>query len=312
MYHCELCTYQSEYQSLFVHGALGGTKNKHRTLLFVIGTQRCGSTLLTRILSSHPSVHIQNELPLSEVFIDGEQPDTTRRRLVKSIASRLSEETSDFLENHAVWGLKDPQLTEYLSVLSDFVDARFIVLVRDPRAVVNSYMENRWGLGTNAYTGALRWSREVTAQLAFKDDHDANCLLMRFEDLVYDVEGAIDKLCKYLGVPADKAMNQYYRKAAAFTINSENINTNRKVDPTLAEKWREDLTEKQIGIIETVAASEMHALGYTPEAKPANLKTHERFLYRLHQRVIGELQLQYQLRRRKLQKIIKRKRKKLL
>jgi len=36
--------------------------------IFIMGTQRAGTTLLTRIMSAHPQMFVQNELDLPEIF----------------------------------------------------------------------------------------------------------------------------------------------------------------------------------------------------------------------------------------------------
>ena len=274
--------------------------------LLVLGTQRCGSTLLTRILSAHPAVFVQNELPLQSLFTSKsgvESAELIVNRMLTMIARRQDVSTSGFLANNAVWGLKDPQLTEYLDDLERFPqETRFIVLIRDPRAVVNSYIDNKWGLGTNAFTGAERWVREVQAQLAFAQSRPGQCLVLRYEDLLSEFPDCVARLCEFLGVPPSDEMIRFFEQDSRIAINRQNINTMRDVDPAIAEKWRKSLTPAQVALIESVAHEQMVALGYAlsgPVVAPGSLT---KSWLRLHQKVVGELQLQYQLKRAALRR----------
>ena len=277
--------------------------------LFILGTQRSGSTLLTRILSSHPRVFVQNELPLPRIFDGAGGAAELRDRVLQSICQRLGTAPGAFLQHNDIWGLKDPQLTEYLPSLRDLPpDTRFILLVRDPRAVVNSYMENRWGLGTNAFTGAQRWVREVNAQLDFMAEREDTVLLLRYEDLVSNVEGSISGLCAFLGLEPHDSMRSFFRSDPAYRTNRQNENTNRDIDQRLAERWRMSLTHREVGLIEAVASREMERLGYRREAEPVVPSTPTRLWYLGHQAFVGELQLQYQLRKAALRRRLKTRR----
>ncbi len=139
--------------------------------LFILGTQRSGTTLLCRMLSSHPLLYVQNELNVRKIFT----ADATKKSIVGNIKQLIKDDQGLSLEEimardgKRYWGLKDPELTDHIASLEGFVsDTKFIIIIRDPRAVVNSYMENKWGLGTNAYSGVLRWVSEVESQLQFK------------------------------------------------------------------------------------------------------------------------------------------------
>ena len=155
--------------------------------IFLLGTQRSGTTLLTRILSAHPDIFIQNELPLETIFTISAKNKDIINNINVHFKTRYKKNIDEYLEykSKKLWGLKDPQLTEHLNALEQFIpDSKFIIIVRDGRGVVNSYIDNKWGLGTNAYTGALRWEREVEQQLAFKSKYPESCLVIRFEDLI--------------------------------------------------------------------------------------------------------------------------------
>jgi hypothetical protein len=266
---------------------------------FILGTQRSGTTLLTRILTAHPQLFIQNELPLHTIFL----PSLSKAQIIANIERhflhRYKKTIPDYLlsRKNQFWGLKDPQLTEHLDSLEKFLPhSKFVVIVRDPRGVVNSYMNNKWGLGTNAYSGAEHWNREVNAQLDFCNRFPEQTLLLKFEDLIDDLEGSLKQISLLLGIPYNKEMLNYYEKKFEYAPNKQNQNTTKAPDASFKDKWRKHLSERQINDIEYVTSQTIAALGYkmlTSANKPSLVR---KIYYRLHQKLLGELQIQYQLK----------------
>jgi hypothetical protein len=110
------------------------------------------------------------------------------------------------------WGFKEVRLSAdyavYLQLL--FPRARFVFLVRDPRAAYRSYRTRatwfeRWPTvqvrTPNAY-GRL-WCRLAQSFTTHRDSLDA--VLLRYEDLVAGGE-AVDRLEQALGAPVDRAV----------------------------------------------------------------------------------------------------------
>jgi hypothetical protein len=267
--------------------------------LFVMGTQRSGTTLLTRILSAHKDMFVQNEAELPSIF-DGEKSPTILIDKIKAEFVRHDNINIDeFIQNGCkVWGLKDPQLTEHINVLTNFLPhSKFIIILRDGRGVTNSYMENKWGLGTNAYTGAVRWKSEVKQQLAFMRTMPENFFFIKFEDMLQDLESSMKSACEFLNVEFDAEMLNYNKKESYYEIKKENIHTFKKPDMLLTKKWQQKLSTHEIDVIESVAGDLLEDFGYIKVGKPIELGRLQKAYYRIHQAIIGELQLQYKWRR---------------
>jgi len=262
--------------------------------MFLLGTQRSGTTLLTRILSSHPSLYIQNELPMEGLFDGVLDKETLLNRIVAKVFDihgvTLPVETG----KAPIWGWKEPLLTYQLDALeSCFPDSKYILIIRDGRGVANSYMDNRWGLGTTAYTGALRWKKEVALQMAFAEKMQGQCLTLRFEDLVQNLEQVLVQLCEFIGVDFSAQMLEFHNKKLEFQVNRENINTTKPADPSHSDKWQQALSAREIALIESVAHDELEANGYALQSKAISPSWFELAFYRLHQAIVGEFQLQY-------------------
>src|SRR3954447_9076114 len=150
-------------------------------LLFVLGTGRCGSTLLERILATHPDIGWISDLPRS------------LGRAGRALRFRRRSETYDLLQEHVSPMLVDPfrdltaedaapwlerRLRRFFEdraqrdnrpvfmhkftrwprarlLAAVFPDARFVHVVRDGRSVANSYVQIRWWQG---YRGAPGWT----------------------------------------------------------------------------------------------------------------------------------------------------------
>lgn len=264
--------------------------------VFLLGTQRSGTTLLTRILSSHSTFHMQNELPMEGIFTKPLDKITILERITSKI-KRLHGETLPIESNQNNWGLKDPLLTNHLPELAEFFpESKFILIVRDGRGVVNSYIENRWGLGTNVYTGSLRWIKEINQQTEFVTRLSANSMTIRYEDLIEDLPTILPKICNFIGIKFETNMLNYYKKNADFNLNKENRHTNKAPDSNLAEKWKQKLTPRQVKIINSIALEELKKYQYDINQGTINISKLEVIYYKIHQKIIGELQLQYQLK----------------
>ena len=267
--------------------------------LFLIGTQRSGTTLLGKMLTAHNDIFIKNEVPMRRVFKPGSTQKDIQSAIDIILEEQLGQPITEFLasEGKTIWGLKDPQLTEYLDDLKQFLPyAKCIIITRDARAVVRSYMENAWGLGTNCYTGAQRWKREIKIQLAFEKEVQENCMRIRFEDLIIDPKSCLEDICDFINVSFDESMLNYASKKSFVSKNRQSINTFKPLDPLIKDKWKTALSEHQIKIINHVCGDLLSDLGYevgeSYEKVPCWLKTY----YHIHQMILGEIQIQYRWR----------------
>jgi hypothetical protein len=268
--------------------------------VFILGTQRSGTTLLTRILSAHPQIYIQNELELPNIFNGENSTDSVTQNIKKEIEQRHGLSIDNMLakEECKIWGLKDPQLTDHIDVLREYLpNSKFIIIVRDGRGVANSYIENKWGLGTNAYTGAERWKREVEQQIDFMNEYPDNFLFIRFEDMVKDLKTTMLNVCEHLELPFDTAMLEYNKQVSYYDVKPENKNTFKKPDIKLAEKWSVKLTKHQINVVENVAGDLLKQMKYELVGKSIRINIIQKLYYKIHQAIIGEFQLQYKWRR---------------
>jgi hypothetical protein len=242
---------------------------------------------------------------MDELFTVPVDKETLLRRMVNKISDMHGVSLPIESDEEPIWGWKEPLLTYELDALEQcFPDSKYILIIRDGRGVVNSYMDNRWGLGTTAYTGALRWQKEVALQMAFANKMQKNCLTIRYEDLVRNLPKALFQMCEFIGVEYSAQMLEFHNKKLDFQVNRENINTTKPADQSHSDKWRKQLSEREIALVEFVANKELKANGYSLIKESISPSRLELFYYQVHQKIVGEFQLQYKWKYRdKLKKL---------
>jgi hypothetical protein len=88
-------------------------------------------------------------------------------------------------------------------------------------------------------------------------------------------------------------MLEFHNKKLDFQVNRENINTTKPAEQSHTDKWRNQLSEREIALVELVASNELMANGYSLVQDPISPYWFELVYYRIHQKIVGEFQLQY-------------------
>ena len=212
----------------------------HTPLLVLAAGQRCGSTLLQRLLTSHPGVLIWGEhggqlgriLQAADGLLSWSQElggDARVEFSQHSYQSWMANLTPDrdlilhalrrFIDTlyvepavrvgRPIWGLKEVRYTladaRRLHVL--YPGLAVILLIRDPRAVLRSLDE--WERKTNG-----RWTRPLTEDAMVNWRRVAQDFLappqggppvlrLRYEDLVADPDGTCDTIARHTGLDAE-------------------------------------------------------------------------------------------------------------
>ena len=259
---------------------------------FLVGCGRSGTSLLRGLLNAHPRVaipleslfiadylrsadrwtldqikqHIVHEPELREWGLRVSVGDLGRCHTVGQVVVRLHELYAES-KGKEHWGQKPPRLVRHLPLLADhFPDARFIHLVRGPRAVVSSLIRSEVHRSTPWY-GARRWVMDVRAGLEFEAQNPERIMRLSYEALVEDPEPRIEAIMEFLGlefVPGQLEAGMGAQEYSEFYANIH-ANLERKVTDRFVEHWRSHLVVKDVALIESTAAPLMEALGYRRE-----------------------------------------------
>lgn len=268
-------------------------------LIIVGGAPRSGTTLLQNMLDSHPDITGGPEfLHLPDIV-------SLQQKLHASIAKEwidffcskedVNRYTGELIENFLL-PLLDRQGGKFLSektpnnilIFSELLDilprARFIQVIRDPRAIVSSMLEvgakaRKKGENPPYFTKDMDSASSYVnkcfdAGFSAEKKNGRHVLTVRYEDLVVNPEQESKKVCEFLGLLWDQDMSNpagvKHLGEKAITVNSNEIwydknmyNSNPHTQSV--NKWREALTAaQQLSIQKTFGNNvDLQNLGYS-------------------------------------------------
>lgn len=258
--------------------------------IFVVGCGRSGTSLLRRLLNQHRDIGI----PLESLFIVDYLQASARLPLARMVGMIVREPelqewgikaTAEDLEGcgtiaeaidrlHRLyidpkgktrWGQKTPRFVRNLPLLqSHFPQARFVHLVRDPRAVAGSLVRSNVHRST-AFYGARRWKMDVQFGLSFEQASPSSVLRLRYEDLVARPGDSLRRVCDFCAVEFDPAMLAPPASTSLeYSDFYSEIHTHvgRPASQAFVDRWTSDLSDQEVAVIESVAAELMDRLGY--------------------------------------------------
>ena len=278
--------------------------------IFVVGTQRSGTTLLCRMLTAHPNIFIKNELSDPyRIFSGNKSKQEIINEIEIEIQNAYHENLESFLKriDKKVFGLKDPKLTYCLDDLGmHFPDAKILFIIRDGRAVSNSYMKSKWGSATNTYYGALRWKREVELQRVFMQKNLQRCHIVIYEDLVRNTEKELLEICSFIGQPYSENMKNYSEQPVYIKKNELNKHAFHGIDESIMSKWQTALTPYQISVFEAVAGETLLQNQYDLVGEKIEISELMKMWFSLQQKMLGNVQLHYRLKNQILKRFVQK------
>ena len=197
-----------------------------------------------------------NERELENFVRDNCQKDTfTWSELLEKIMT-----FSASLIDKKKWGYNTPQ--DYLHIdrlEKHFPQAKFIYLMRDPRAVLRSYknVQSNGYHETNRYHPIIQTLAWRTAMQSFltRKSHN-NCILIRYEDLIGNTDRELSRIGQFIGTQFHKI------DLSQFGNNSSFKNKVKKSDLSPTEIW----------LCEQIAGEEMEIIDYSLSGIKPNFK----------------------------------------
>lgn len=262
--------------------------------VFIGGCERSGTTMLGAMLGSHPQYLCPPEMPfkidLLRKGLDGRSlsPTEIRSLLEGDLKAelqgwRIGDQTWSFStaasaevirhivraygDMHGnndpdVWIDHTPNNIRWAATLAaEFPDSSFVHIVRDGRGVAASLMKLEWGPNT-AHRSAHYWLEGLSFGLATETALDSRCTRVRYEDLVAQPEPTLRKLCSAIDIEFDPAMVE----GSGFAVNTysrgQHALVGKAPEEARASAWEQQLSSREIEIIESVVADELSLLGY--------------------------------------------------
>ena len=144
-----------------------------------------------------------------------------------------------------------------------FKDVKIIHLFRDPRAVYNSQKKTK-----NPYTleplsispifTAIEWKKSINI-INFKNNNIFN---IKYENLILNNKRIIKDLLMFLNINNKKVEENNYSDLIPNIESKIHINIDKNINIKNIDKWKNNLLDKEILYIESIAKSEMKMNGY--------------------------------------------------
>jgi Sulfotransferase family len=266
----------------------------------IIGAQRSGTSLLSRILNEHPNIAVPSESfffntfgPLRRFYGDLSL-EANRDRLIddalstfkirewrppltrEAVVAELTEPTLGGVfralldawtatQGKRRWGEKTPQhVLHWDHVGAALPDAKIIHIVRDGRDVALGLIAARFGPATT-FRAAERWLTYVDSIEAVKAATTSERLHeIRYEDLLLEPERVLTGLCSFLGERYAKTMLDFHKNADPYGhgYRSEHRNLHKPLMRDRVGRWRRRMSARDVRIFESVAGPALERYGY--------------------------------------------------
>jgi len=278
--------------------------------IFVLGSQRSGTTMLRLMLNNHSRIAIPHESgfitslfhkldrfgDLSErgaverlLEAVAKNPHVARGKLIVDREDVLARPIADYRDFVAAvfqsyaehtgkprWGDKTPSYTEEIDVIRRiFPDAKILHIVRDGRDVVVSHKGLSWASG-NYLKLVADWRWKVTIAHKVGSVLGDDFLELRYEDLVRQPEATLRRICDFVGEAYEPEMLNY-SETAGDVVPSESLvwhrNSIRPPDPSQLDKWKTALSKAERILFEEIAGDALELFGYERENRAPTLSS---------------------------------------
>jgi hypothetical protein len=251
-----------------------------RDLIFVIGSPRSGSTLLSRMLGAHSQIHAPAEphllTPLAHLGYYARVDDAPYDTIVSAaginelVAALPNGEQdyqsalraySDRLYDGLLEGTGCAQLldkTPAYALVLEFLeklypDARYIVLTRHPIAVWTSQVESFFdGDFEAAQERSPLLERYVPAIARFLRETKVENEHVQYEALVQDPRAHMERLASFLGLEFEEAMVEYgsagKTESARGLGDPTSVSREQRPTTTSLARWAKDLAGKPAAV----------------------------------------------------------------
>lgn len=177
-----------------------------------------------------------------------------------------------------VWGDKNNFYINHINeILALYRDARFLHIVRDGRDVACSCREVMAGKSNSPYRPklhtdisdlALEWSTNVMkVDLVMKSLPSAQTMTIKYEDLVVDPQGILQRVCKWLDLKFEPLILSFYIKNKESNLEPEltmdwKKRTVQPISDQTIGRYKYELNRDEILEFESIASKALKSFSY--------------------------------------------------
>jgi hypothetical protein len=270
--------------------------------LLITGTPRSGTTLLQRIIADEtgavipPETHffssfiprhlVPSDFPLIgerlrtvvQSYLGSHHVDADADAIISAVDGRCETPAALFstvVRAAAGWparvGEKTPGHLQWLPYLMRAMPStRFIVVVRDPRAVVASVLDVPWTSGS-ILAESIRWrfDQQLVGMLWSSSSSD-RLHIVRYEELVAEPEVVASGIVAFLRFGPSRSPGS--PRAALFRSHEGwKGRALLPLDVSRVAAWTDDLTDRQAHVVSAVTARSAAPFGYQVSGRPRQM-----------------------------------------
>lgn len=283
-------------------------------LIFIISQPRAGSTMLQRILGNHPSIHTGSEpwlmlypfYALRQKGYEAEFDAHIASVALKDFLSTLPHGENvyyegvrrmySYLYQQALIKSNKPffldKTPRYYFIIPElyrtFPDAHYIILLRNPMAVVCSILKT-WVKKNWFKLERLKHDLCVAPHFLLKSAEQLgmNRIVVLYEDILRDPNNEIERICRWIGIDFSSEIIDYgYKDQCGWNLGDQNeIDKNLRPVLKYSDKWDKSLQNPQIWRITreyfSLLGGETFAqMGYSSKKIEETLEKHRPGLHR--------------------------------
>ena len=242
--------------------------------IFLVGSERSGTTLLRLMLDHHPQVTWCKEFEFVVDPVRNSELPTIEQYAAYLETSRIFNSAdftlrtdldfqgacNDFLtQRRAQAGKPFVGATvhrHFETLLDIWPDARFIYLKRDGRDVARSCIGMGWD--GNIWTACVRWANSVKAWNKLRERLEPGSYIeTSYEELIADTAGTLTKLFDFIGPGMHEDVWGYHEGT-----------TYGEPDTSLIAQWKRKLSPYELGLVESRIAPLLEEQGYALSGHP--------------------------------------------
>ncbi|MFQ6677775.1 MAG: sulfotransferase [Fidelibacterota bacterium] len=270
--------------------------------IFILGSERSGTTLLRLILNAHSNIAIPPQTKftrkiLKRLWVFGDlKKENNRKKLTEWLLSKekntklvdlmlshnelndvmLEKKTiggflSSIYQLYATnngkkrWGDKRPYYIRFIPLLFQlYPDAVMIHLIRDGRDCVASLKKMQWWHRHPIYS-MLNWRYAIRRGKQFAKKYPNQFLEIRYEDLIHRSEEIIKTVSKFIGVEFEEGMLEFYSHTPQNVPKYKmewHYKTAQPISAQYIGQWRNNLTTSEIQLMDWCSRDELILWNY--------------------------------------------------